>query len=196
MLAYRFRSLFCALLLFTGLILPADALVSLATLSAQIEVYAEGGLLWPADEIGEVSNQEFGGASGWTFGGSVHFGRKQWSPFIGLQAQKMNYDFPDGANRLDLLHFGIPIGLAYHLRPRSTSFNLMSSLAWSPFFAIDDPVSDITAARGLPSNFQLGLTLTLDYLYLGGRWLFFPDGRFGTQNSWRTTSGLVIGARW
>lgn len=167
-----------------------------ATSLAQIEIYADAALHWPANEISEQSEQEFMATTGWSLTAKALVGRRQLSPFVGIQAQSMSYEQPANAENLRLFHLGIPIGLAYHLRERSSSFNLMSTLAWSPMLLFDEPIVGITADRSLPSHFQLGITLTLDYLYIGSRWQFFPDGRFGTQNAWTTANGLFIGVRW
>lgn len=168
---------------------------SIATSSAQVEIYADAALVWLSDEVKPISNEVYKGTNGWSLTTKALFGQGQLSPFVGLQAQMMNYNFPSSESKLDLFHLGFPLGVAYHLRPRSTSFNVMGSLAYCPILLINDPGRGITEDRKIAGNFHLGVTLTLDYLYLGGRWQFFPKGRLGTGEKMSSTSALLLGVR-
>lgn len=168
------------------------------TAFAQLEVYAEAAYLRPADEVRAESGATFKGSGSWSVGLDALYGKNQFSPLLGLHLQQMNYTAPytEGEGRKEkITQLSIPVGLTYHLRPRTTSFNLMLSAAYAPYLTFEPLRSAATESKTFKSSYRFGLTLTLDYVYLGLRWQGYPKGSFGTGDKWTTTNGYVIGVR-
>lgn len=171
----------------------------LSSLRAQpvLEGYAEFGFWGGTNEVAEPNRDRYDGGGGFSLGADVLVGKKQLSPLVGLHYARFGYERSVGpaVEQLYLQQLTVPLGLAYFLRPRSTSFNLRFSGAYAPYLRINDPETDIVADRDLTSSFRFGTTLTLDYVYLGWRGQWFANGRFGTTDDWLWYHGGVIGIR-
>ncbi|PHI21413.1 hypothetical protein CEQ90_03170 [Lewinellaceae bacterium SD302] len=167
-------------------------------LFAQLEGYAEIAILGVDDEVATDGTAAFAGKTGYGLGLDLLYGKSRISPLLGLHLQTFNYDADaPGVGNQRLWHLMVPVGLAYHVAPRTYSFNLMFTAAVAPYFGMDDPTEDnrIVSERNLPLSTRFGLTATLDYLYLGTKFHGFPDGRFGGTNEWSWAGSFLVGVR-
>lgn len=167
-------------------------------LFAQFEGYVDIALLGVADENSTENGALFKGKLGWGVGADVLYGKGQLSPLLGLHLQQFNYesnlvDYQD----LKLWQLMVPIGGAYHFFPRTASFNLMATAAFAPYFGLDDPpdTNSIFPERNLAISARLGLTFTLDYLYLGTKLHSLPQGRIGSAEKWSWIGSFLVGVR-
>lgn len=185
--------------LFTFFLFPALLLWQPKNqLFAQLEGYAEIAILGVGDEEASGDPARFTGKTGFGLGVDVLYGKNRLSPLLGLHLQTFNYgDSRPEFGDLRLWHLMVPVGVAYHLMPRTYSFNLMFTAAVAPYFGLDDPIENnrIVSERGLIVSPRFGLTATLDYLYLGTKFHGFPDGRFGGVNEWSWAGSFLIGVR-
>jgi hypothetical protein len=169
------------------------SLISSTALFGQLEAYAELGWLNPADEIANAQSLSFSGQGGFSIGADVLFGKSQLSPLVGAHLQMLRYEAP--LNELDLWQIMLPIGAAYHLLPRTYSFNLMASLAFAPLIGLDEPEPSIVSDGYLKFAVRGGLTFTIDYVYLGFKTYAIPDSRFGSTGDLSWINSFLVGVR-
>lgn len=163
------------------------------TLFAQVETYAEIGWLKPGDEITNDRTQTFKGETGLSIGADVLFGKSQVSPLVGAHVQLLRYENP--LEQLDLWQLTLPLGVSYHLLPRTYSFNLMASLAVAPVIGVGAPESSIINDESLKFALRGGVTFTIDYAYFGFKAYALPSGRFGSADGLTWTNSFLAGVR-